>query len=109
MGSLMAGASHNRPGGRLGGSAGTALLVGLAGARAAAGRINGQWEEGDPWAPEPGRQGWSALDPWGLWLPLQPGLLGPACLCLWVYHGWRTDLPPGLWYKCRNALVTRLD
>lgn len=47
--------------------------------------------------------------PGGLWLPLQPGLPGPACVCLWVYQGWRTDLPPGLWYKCRNALVTRLD
>lgn len=31
VGFLMAGASHNRPGGRLGGSAGTVLLVGLAG------------------------------------------------------------------------------
>ena len=31
VGFLMSGASHNRPGGRLGGSAGTVLLVGLAG------------------------------------------------------------------------------
>ena len=45
----------------------------------------------------------------GLWPPLQPGLLGPASVWLWVYQGRRTDSPPGLWYECRNALVSGLD
>ena len=66
VGSRMSAARHNRPGGRLGRSAGTALLVGLAGAGAAAGRINGQWEEGDACAPGPGGQGRSVFDLWGL-------------------------------------------
>lgn len=41
-------------------------MLSLTGAGAAAGRVKGQWEAGDPCAPGPGGQGRSALDPWGL-------------------------------------------
>lgn len=68
MGSLMAGPLTT------GQEEGSAPLLSLTGAGAAAGRVNGQWEAGDPCAPGPGGQGQSALDPWGLWLPLEPGL-----------------------------------
>ena len=60
MGSLMAGAPHNRPGG------GLRTLAELNRGRSSSWEVKGQWEAGDPCAPGPGGQGRSALDPWGL-------------------------------------------